>query len=214
MVGQKEKGIQDTSKPQHPDASQQINDSTFVDQIQLPEVGSSATTATSPTLTALRQETALHKAAARGHRDVVQLLLEKGASTKVMNTSDETPLHLAASLGHNSIVELLLTKGASIEAVTNMENTPLHLAASRGHTSTVELLLMKGASIQAGNLLGYTPLLLTARNGHISTVELLLMKDAALTEVMFSDVIHHAERNSRTEVVKLLWNAKEQRGFD
>lgn len=39
----------------------------------------------------------LHKAASRGHGAVIQLLLENGAETSVMDTAcSETPLHMVA----------------------------------------------------------------------------------------------------------------------
>ena len=40
--------------------------------------------------------TALHKAVAYGHSDIVQILLSNGASAEAMDSSKSTPLHLAA----------------------------------------------------------------------------------------------------------------------
>jgi len=42
------------------------------------------------------KETALHKAANKGHTDIVQLFLRKGTSVEVANNYNNTPLHLAA----------------------------------------------------------------------------------------------------------------------
>ena len=81
-----------------------------------------------------RGETALHKAAASGHSDAVQLLLSKGASIEAMNSFNDTPLHLAARKGYTSIMELLLTDGASGQAMDEDNSTLLHHAASSGHT--------------------------------------------------------------------------------
>ena len=104
--------------------------------------------------------TALHKAAAGGHKDVVHLLLTRGASIEALDFSKKTPLHLAAWFGRTSTVELLLTRGASIEALDLDKNTPLHLAAGDEDPSpsTVELLLAKGASVEAINSQNKTPL--------------------------------------------------------
>ena len=135
-----------------------------------------------------RKETALHKAADQGHKDIAQLLLSKGASVEAKNKSEWTPLHYAARSGHTSTVELLLSKGASVEAKTKSTSgwTPLHHAARYGHTSTVELLLSKGAFVEAKSRYRLTPLHDAARNGHTSTVELLLSKGASL-EAMNND---------------------------
>ena len=140
--------------------------------------------------------TALHKAAARGHKEIVQLLLAKGAAIEAMNSDNNTPLHLAASGDESSTVELLLAKGASIEALDSGNNTPLHYAAGRGYTNldqvhsiqyygdhfprTVELLITNGASIEARNSENNTPLHLAALFAPASIVELLLTKGASV----------------------------------
>ena len=53
--------------------------------------------------------TPLHMAAAKGHTEVVKLLLAKGAQPDVKAKDGSTPLHLAAEGGFKDIVELLLT---------------------------------------------------------------------------------------------------------
>jgi len=55
----------------------------------------------------------LHRAAERGHLDVVKLLLEHGADPNVQDDEGETPLHHAAAWRDNvDIVRLLLEHGA------------------------------------------------------------------------------------------------------
>ena len=68
------------------------------------------------------KETALHKAADRGHKDIVQLLLGRNASTEALNKYNDIPLHLAARSGHTSTVELLLEKGTLIEAMKDRKS--------------------------------------------------------------------------------------------
>ena len=153
-----------------------------------------------------QKETALHKAAANGHEDIVQILLNKGASAKAMNESGNTPLHCAATGGHTSTVELLLSKRASIAAMSKANETPLHSAVKGGHTSIAEILLLNGASIEATDIFSNTPLHLAARDGHTSTVELLLTK-GALTEAVNSDrhtPLHLATVRRRCGVAELL----------
>ena len=153
-----------------------------------------------------RKETALHKAADQGHKDIVQLLLSKGASVEAMDPTGWTPLHRAARNGHTSTVELLLSKGVSVEAKDTYGWTPLHHAAGNGRTSTVELLLSKGASLEAKDNDAWTPFHHAARNGHTSTVELLLSKGASL-EVQNLDgktPLHYAASYGRTSTLELL----------
>ena len=124
--------------------------------------------------------TALHRAAGRGHRDLVELLLSKGASVDATDDFNDAPLHDAVVGGHPSIVELLLTEGASIEAKGQFKETPLHKAAAKGHTNIVELLLTKGASIEARCSRNYTPLRFATSHGHRDSVKLLENKAAEL----------------------------------
>ena len=92
-----------------------------------------------------QKETALHKAADKGHTGIVELLLGKGASIEAINGDGNTPLHLAAEHGHTGVVELLLGKGASVEPMNSFDYTPLQLAAEHGHISVVEVLRKNGA---------------------------------------------------------------------
>ena len=152
-------------------------------------------------------KTALHKAADRGHRDIVQLLLSKGASLEATDHHKNTPLHNAAWSGHTSTVELLFAKGASVQATNSASSsTPLHLAAWNGHTSTVELLLAKGASVEATDWEKDTPLHNAARRGHTSTVELLLAKGASVqaTNSYSSTPLHNAAWSGHASTVELL----------
>ena len=129
------------------------------------------------------KQTALHKAAAQGHEEIIQLLFSKGASLEAKSLNWGTPLHCAASCGHTSTVELLLSKGASLEAEDCDELTPLHCAVLHGHTSTVELLLSKGASITALNERGQTPLDVATQELHTDTIKLLKSKASELGNI-------------------------------
>ena len=154
-----------------------------------------------------RKETALHKAAGGDHKDILHLLLEKGASIAAINTYNNTPLHLAARNGHTSIVELLLEKGASIEAMGEDNNTPLHLAAQGGHASTVRLLLEKGASAEAINWFNKTPLHLVSQSDYTSTAELLLDTGVSIEAPVrgsSNTPLHLAAENGYTRMVELL----------
>jgi ankyrin repeat protein len=106
--------------------------------------------------------TPLHFAAGWGHKEIAELLIEKGAD---LNAKSEglymhgwTPLHCAALSGHKEIVELLIAKGADINAKNRGEYTSFHFAAEGGHGEIVELLLAKGANVNAKNDGGETPL--------------------------------------------------------
>ena len=57
--------------------------------------------------TAAGGETALHLAAAFGHKDAVELLLDHGADPAARDAEGRTPADLAAAQGHEDIVHFL-----------------------------------------------------------------------------------------------------------
>lgn len=72
----------------------------------------------------------LVRAAAQGHLDTVQRLLDGVSRSKVdMRSGGKTALQVAAHQGHTAIVRLLLHAGASVNASDNDGDTCLHYAA-------------------------------------------------------------------------------------
>jgi cytohesin len=59
--------------------------------------------------------TALHKAAWKGHLEVARALLQAGANARKSNDYGRTPLHLASGEGHIEIVRALLEAGAGAD---------------------------------------------------------------------------------------------------
>ena len=62
--------------------------------------------------------TPLDWAAARGHLEVADYLIRRGAKVNVADGTGWTPLHLAARAGHLDLVKLLVKHGADLEART------------------------------------------------------------------------------------------------
>ena len=60
-------------------------------------------------------------ASQNGHKEVVELLIEKGAAIDLATNDKRTPLYIASHKGHKEVVELLLSKGASIDLAMKME---------------------------------------------------------------------------------------------
>jgi ankyrin repeat protein len=56
--------------------------------------------------------TPLHPPAANGLSEIVEYLLQKGASPDLENSNSQTPLTLAVKYGHSDLVEILLRHGA------------------------------------------------------------------------------------------------------
>jgi hypothetical protein len=73
--------------------------------------------------------TPLHCAASRGHREVVEVLLRKGASINATNRSGSTLLLLARGFGHTSVAVLLRQHGGIVIERPVQPSWPVYAAA-------------------------------------------------------------------------------------
>jgi len=118
-----------------------------------------------------RGQTALMWAAAEGHADVAQTLVEVGADVHTRLASGFTPLLFAVREGRSDVVRVLLKAGANVNETIPSEpgrrryggrlppagGTPLLLAVMNAHYELASLLLDAGADPNA-SLPGYTVL--------------------------------------------------------
>ncbi|KAI8519322.1 Ankyrin repeat domain-containing protein 6, partial [Branchiostoma belcheri] len=141
--------------------------------------------------------TALHRAVVGGHVEVVQALIEEGASVDRQDQNGNTPLHEAAWNGYSRTVELLIKARANIHAKNEpvmkasqdviyvcvyltwmmcSQNgfTPLHHAVQNGHSQSCRMLLMGGCWPDAKNNYGDTALHLAIKYGHVTSTRILL----------------------------------------
>ncbi len=130
----------------------------------------------------LNAVTALILAATRGHEQIIDVLLDAGATVNTPDRADSTALMYAASKGHVGIVKKLLQRNAAVNKSSPkdyLDSTALTLAAANGHDAVLELLLKAGADIDwRTQREGFSALLLAAELGHSSTVRLLLTAGA------------------------------------
>ena len=163
-------------------------------------------------------ESALHKAAKRGHLELVDLLVKKGCNVDAADKDGKTALHKAAERGHLELVDLLVEKGCNVDAADKDGKTVLHLSVEnchfgiieylfeKSHFSVIELLVKKGCNKDAADKDGKTALHKAAERGHLELVDLLVKKgcnvDAADKDG--KTALHKADEGGHLELVDLL----------
>ncbi|MGQ9724890.1 MAG: ankyrin repeat domain-containing protein [Tepidimonas sp.] len=118
-------------------------------------------------------ENALMIAALRGHLDIVQALLRRGAQ---VNRPGWTALHYAASGKTDqalAITRLLLEHHAYIDAESPNRSTPLMMAARYGREEVVRWLLQEGADPTLRNQQGLDAIDFARQVGREAIVELI-----------------------------------------
>lgn len=65
----------------------------------------------------------LYKAAQKGNKEIVELLLQNGARPDARDCRGRTPLHFSASGGFPNILALLLDAGAPVNAMNCNKET-------------------------------------------------------------------------------------------
>jgi cytochrome c2 len=126
--------------------------------------------------------TALHRAVAARHHDVVALLVARGADVNLSTERGGTPLHVAAATGDEASALLLIEHGADLAARRPRDGyTPLHVAADGGSVAVIRLLLEHGADVNAldHEPVGAPPLHQAELHGHADVALMLREASAA-----------------------------------
>ncbi|KAJ7071594.1 ankyrin repeat-containing domain protein [Mycena amicta] len=153
-----------------------------------------------------KYNSALQAAAARGHIEVVQLLLDKGTTIDGDEGSYGNALQAAALAGHTEVVQFLINSGATVDWAKGDYGNALQAAAHEGHTKIVQILLDKGANVDmAGGGYG-TALQVAALNGHTEIVESLLHNGANVNWAGgdSKSALQVASQQGHAEIVQLL----------
>jgi ankyrin repeat protein len=127
-------------------------------------------------LSELTRFTPLHVAAAKGHWQIVQMLVDYGANIN-QSLKGITALHLASARGHAETVRYMLSlPGIQVTGISHLNgSTPLHRAAMHGRADIVKLLLQDQRTIaKCKDHNGHTPLQYAACSGCPETLHALL----------------------------------------
>ncbi|KAK1749906.1 ankyrin repeat-containing domain protein [Echria macrotheca] len=166
-----------------------------------------------PNARTLSGDTALHLACAAGDAEVIEVLLENGASVDIRNTILRTPLHAAvAGWVFPNIVSMLLRAGAHPSPRDIESAMPLHLMRERDERATrdaLNILLDAGADISIPMRNGDLPLHRAVRRGNSPLVQRLLAlgADPTVKGAKGRTCLHIAARHGHVQLLDELANA-------
>lgn len=154
--------------------------------------------------------TALHRAVNSNNVDLVQELLQIGATVEVQNNEQHTPLHLATIKRYILIMKILLQAKANMYNYNFSGNMGAHHAAFNGNCEVMEVLLESGLDVNSKNKKGNSLLHLAAREGRTELVQLLINKgvEISVTNNDGKTPLHRAAYLGHTEIVTLLLEAQ------
>ncbi|EPS42523.1 hypothetical protein H072_3507 [Dactylellina haptotyla CBS 200.50] len=171
----------------------------------------------------------LHVAACMNYKDLVKLLLEKGAKVTSRTKKGYTAMHLAIIKSDSSIVELLIKHGypvngtlydeIMIQNVGYMEpGIPLHLACACGSTAKIKTLLRAGAEVDKSDTSNKTALMVLidcglSSPGLLRNVELLVTAgaDVNASDTWGTTVLHFAASKADAGTIRYLVSEKADR---
>jgi ankyrin repeat protein len=149
--------------------------------------------------------TPLHYAASRGHKEIVELLLEHGADIHYYDHAHrvQTAAEYAMKYNHTEIVQLLISKGADI--------SPLHFAIYMKDEARARSLIEGGADVNKRTPYGTTTIRRAVDAGFKDIVELLIARgvdvNAEIPWAWHWTALHSAAAKGQKEIAELLINA-------
>ena len=108
------------------------------------------------------------------HRDLVHLLLEKGAQIDLQDSTGLSPLMVSCSSGHTELTRILLVRGANVNLLNEEGITALMISSKKGDTEIVELLLKYKADVNIESVNGNNAIQLSRENNHDPVTKLLI----------------------------------------
>ncbi len=148
----------------------------------------------------------LQAASYKGHGQIVQILLNKGADVNAQAGYYGNPLQAASYGGHDQVVQILLDKGADVNAQARYCDNALLVASIGGYYQVMKILLDEEADVKAHVRLHGKALQAASSKGFERLVKMLLDKGADVNAqgVVYRTALHEASIQGHDQVVKML----------
>lgn len=149
---------------------------------------------------------ALEHAVENSNREMVQLLLARGADVNARNNAKQTVLMMLGDDATADLVWDLINAGGDVNGEDEDGDTPLTQAAAENNLEVLKTLLDAGAKVDHKNKAGQTALMLAASNGLTNNVRLLILAGSPLDAVDEDgkNALAYAEEENQRPVVRLL----------
>ncbi|XP_067661926.1 ankyrin repeat domain-containing protein 50-like [Haliotis asinina] len=126
----------------------------------------------------VRQKTPVMTAAESGQKEVVELLVERGANLSLVCDRGRNILHLACSRGHMEVVKYILSQNiVDINSRVGSKKTSAMIAGEYGYKDVVELLVDNGADLSLVCDNGINILHLACSKGCLEVVRYVISQD-------------------------------------
>ena len=153
--------------------------------------------------------TPLHWAAANGHLNICEILLDWNSTVDTKDGAGDTPFHLAACYGRTTCAEILAAQGADTREVNNFGWNAIHHASWHGHADAVEDLVNSFSLqelLEAEDQAGHRPIHLAVLRGHARVVQriLALGGNSSPAGPCNYTPLHYAARQRGSEIFDIL----------
>src|SRR5688572_21475273 len=150
--------------------------------------------------------TALDQAVDNGNREMVELLLSRGADVKRRGESGRTILMRLDDDATSDLVWDLINSGAEVNAKSETGDTPLMAAAYEENGEILKTLLEAGADVNSKNEDGQTALMVAAEHGRLQNVRALVLAgaDINLVDAEGKNALMLAMENNQRTTIRFL----------
>ncbi|XP_062614849.1 E3 ubiquitin-protein ligase MIB2-like isoform X2 [Saccostrea cucullata] len=143
----------------------------------------------------------------RGHKEVVQLLLDRGANPDITNNNGQTAVHIAVQREKKDILRILQKK-SDFNITDKLGDSPVSDAITIGDPEIIDIVFnWPRINLEFKNKLGFSPIHLAARKGDTHAMRQILQKCPKAINTQKDDgytALHLAACMDHDDIAKIL----------